>query len=83
MYMFVSKEGHTFQPQNNELPTEIDNLQVIGISNGQDENEAFLNLLDENLYLRDSTFNEVFSIQIDSNFENNKKYFCIKSGKQS
>jgi len=43
-YIFLTDEGYTFQP-NSE--SDIENLQVIGICNGENEKEAFYNLMNQ------------------------------------
>jgi hypothetical protein len=49
-YIFLTDEGHTFQPDSkSELP-DVENLQVIGFAKGIDADEAYKNLLIENQY---------------------------------
>lgn len=60
----MTKEGYTYQPYSESIEPDIENCQVIGISKGVSPREAFLNLLQDNAYLKETTFNELFSIEI-------------------
>lgn len=53
-YIFITPEGNTFSPNQNEL----ENMQVIGIvDNVLNENEALKKLLIENEWIIDAEFN--------------------------
>lgn len=53
-YIFLTKEGHTFSPNNSEL----ENMQVIGIVDGvYNSDDALKKLLKENSWIWDSEFN--------------------------
>ena len=47
-YIFLTVEGYTFQPGSKSVEPDIENLQVIGFSQGKDSKDAFQNLLKEN-----------------------------------
>ncbi len=54
-YIFITKEGNTIAPNEN---VEINNLQVIGIvENVENEDAALIKLLKENLWIIDAEFN--------------------------
>ena len=46
-YIFLTVEGYTFQPGSKSVEPDIENLQVIGFSQGKDSKDAFQNLLKE------------------------------------
>ena len=58
-FIFLSTEGHTYQPKSESCEPDIENIQVIGIEAGKDEEEAFKNLLANNPWLLDTSFDEV------------------------
>ena len=74
-YIFLSNEGATYQPNSNSIDADCENAQVIGFANGDNEKEAFDNLLKENEDIKNTNFNEVYCYKIT---DNNPKYFCIK-----
>ncbi len=76
-YMFLTLEGYTFQPDSITIEPDIENLQVIGVAFGISPKEAFQNLLKENKYLLNTTFNEIFCYQLADNYRGSKEYFYI------
>jgi len=76
-YIFLTKEGHTYQPDSESVMPDIQNLQVIGFSKGSNPKEAFEDLLEENEYLKDTNFNEVVCYPLDKDYKNKKEYFNI------
>ena len=81
MYIFISNEGLTYQPDSESIEPDIENCQVIGFSEGENPQEAFLSLVKDNEYLKETSFNEIFSLQL----KNEKRtYLCLndyKNGK--
>ena len=63
-YIFITFEGFTFQPYSESDMPDIENMQVIGFSQGTDSRDAFNTLLKEQQYLKDTTFNEVIAIEL-------------------
>lgn len=61
-FIFVTNEGKTNAPNGDE----IENMQVVGIVESVNEDEALKKLLQENLWIIDAEFNvaefEVFEI---------------------
>ncbi|RKD21613.1 hypothetical protein SAMN02745883_01010 [Caminicella sporogenes DSM 14501] len=76
-FIFLSDEGHTYQPNFTSMLLEIENLQVIGISSGIDAEHAFRNLLKENNYLKETSFENIFCYKLDNDYENSRREFCI------
>ncbi len=77
-YIFLTFEGHTYQPYSESIEPDIDNLQVIGISEGSTSRMAFENLIKENNHLLETTFNEIISYELNSNFNSSADYFSLK-----
>lgn len=77
-FIFLTTEGITFQPNSNCVQSDIENLQVIGFSSGKTSKEAFEKLICDNPYLLETSFNEVFSLEL-VNFSNSDYYF-LKGG---
>lgn len=76
-YIFLTNEGSTYQPLSESVEPDCNNAQLIGISSGDNEDDAFENLKVNNRYLKYMTFNEVFCYKLDSN--NIIKYFYLKN----
>ena len=65
-YIFITFEGFTFQPYSESDMPDIENMQVIGFSQGKNTKEAFENLLLNQQYLKDTTFNEIIAFELAS-----------------
>ena len=59
-YIFLTNEGYTYESNSESIEPDNENAQVIGIVAGNNENEAFDKLLEENEDLKNSNFNEVY-----------------------
>ena len=77
-YIFITTEGITFQPNSNCIQGDIENLQVIGFSSGKTSKEAFEKLICDNSYLLETSFNEIFSLEL-VNFTK-RNYYFLKEG---
>lgn len=76
-FIFLTSEGYTFQPGSKSIEPDIENLQVLGIASGFDQENAFNNLLKNNLHLVTTTFIETYCLQLDHNYLDSKRYFYI------
>ena len=63
-YIFITTEGYTFQPESESPEPDIENCQVIGFAQGEDEQQAFKNLINENSALFDTTFDELICFEL-------------------
>ncbi len=63
-YIFITNEGFTFQPNSEDHEPDIENSQVIGFAKGNNQKDAFYNLLQENQYLIDTKFNKIFCLEL-------------------
>ena len=63
-YIFVTSEGHTFQPNSESSEPDIENCQVIGFASGNTEKQAFANLVCENSSLLETAFDELICFEL-------------------
>jgi len=63
-YIFITTEGYTLQPESDSIEPEIENCQVIGFAQGTDPKQAFKNLIKENDYLLETTFDELICFEL-------------------
>ena len=76
-YIFLTNEGYTYESNSESVEPDNENAQVIGIVAGNNENEAFDKLLEENEDLKNSNFNEIYCYKLSTDF--NIKYFYLKN----
>ena len=76
-YIFLTTEGFTFQPNSKSIEPDIENLQVLGFSKGRGSKDAFKNLLKENRYLIDTTFDKVISYELNKDYKGSMVYHSI------
>ena len=74
-FIFITTEGTTLQPSSTTEMKDIENCQVIGYSDGENEQIAFDNLINENDYLLDTSFDEVICLELKSE---KRTYFYLK-----
>ena len=70
-FIFLTQEGLTKAPDN----TDIKNLQVLGISKGDNEEKAFTNFVKDNEHLLHTDFNEVIAMEL---VDEKQHYFTLK-----
>ena len=63
-YIFLTTEGSTFQPRSISSEPDIENMQVIGFARGDTVQDAATRLVDLNEFLADTSFDDIFAIQI-------------------
>ncbi len=77
-FIFITEEGSTYQPDSYLGEPDIDNCQVIGFAQGIDERDAFTNIVKENEYLLETTFDEVICMELKhSDHYKHAKYFSL------
>jgi len=75
-FIFVTDEGYTYQPESESIEPDIENLQVLGFADANNAENAFLLLLKENEYLKDTTFDKVLAIELkEKAFEKINTFF--------
>lgn len=78
-FIFVTSEGSTYQPNSDSSIPDVENMQVLGFATGANEEEALANLLDENNWLRESSFNNFVCFELEHpNYQDHSKSFSIK-----
>lgn len=77
-YIFLTNEGYTYQPNSESVEPDCENSQLIGITEGSNQEDAFNNLLKEREYLKKFNFDEVYCYKLDDGYQESKKYFYIK-----
>jgi len=78
-YIFITTEGHTYQPGSEAIEPDIENCQVLGFAKGNDADAAFKGLLKENPYLLETSFDEVLCLELkDEDYKERKRYFYLK-----
>ncbi len=79
-FIFVSHEGYTYQPLSESVEPDIENLQVLGFANGESAESAFTQLLTENSWLAETSFHEVFCLELaHEDFEKRTQFFRLPS----
>lgn len=72
-YIFITNEGITYQPNSKSIEPDCENAQIIGFSYGNNQEEAFDNLLKENTQLEQSSFHEIYCYQVKEDIS--KKFY--------
>lgn len=75
-YVFITNEGFTFQPYSDSAEPDIENMQVIGFAQGDTVKAAIRNLLESNTFLVETSFDEIFAIQLKND---HREYFSLKN----
>jgi len=78
-YIFITTEGHTYQPDSESFEPDVENAQVLGFEDGTNVEDAFQNLLNNNAWLAESKFNEVMIYELKN--QNIAGYGFIKDAK--
>ena len=78
-YIFLTSEGYTYQPDSESSESDIDNLQVIGVPEGNNSKMAFKNLIKNNEYLLETKFDENFCYELSQNFKESVSHFNLVS----
>jgi hypothetical protein len=76
-YIFITREGYTFQPNTDAIEPDIENCQVIGFADGLNPHQAFENLLRDNSYLSQTTFNELICYELKKDYRKNSVSFFM------
>jgi hypothetical protein len=64
-YIFLTGDEYTFQPETEQEPVTIENLQMLGTAKGTDAMTAYRNLLADNPHLQEKSFEKIFCYQVD------------------
>ncbi len=66
-YMFITNEGFTQDCNHKEIP----NMQLLGVADGKDVNEAFYYFKQEHDYLKNFAFKDVIALEYVGDFIRN------------
>jgi hypothetical protein len=72
-YIFLTGDEYTFQPETEQEPVTIENLQMLGTAKGTDAMTAYRNLLANNPHLGEKPFEKVFCYQVDESTKQARK----------
>ena len=67
-YIIISPDGHTFSPSSEGADPDIENMQVIGFSEGKDGKEALEKLLKENRDIEKLGYRDFLCIEMKDSF---------------
>jgi len=81
MFLFITPDGLTFSCPNKEYP-DVENLQIIGWEEGNNEEDAFNNFLKNNKWLLETCFDRVICLEIKKGIDE-AKVFSLKDYKVS
>lgn len=77
-FVFITTEGFTYQPNSQSGEPDIENCQVLGFGAGLNPQEAFKNVMKNNEYLIETTFDEVICLELaneERNYLNDYKNY--------
>ena len=82
-YIFITTEGFTYQPNSESPEPDIENCQVIGFAEGDSPAEAFDNLVRENDYLLETSFDEMICFELKyKNYHKFSKNFSLSDKRE-
>lgn len=76
-YIFLSQEGTTYAPTDDEVPMETNNLQVLDFISAASPEEALLELKRNNPGLMDIGFNNIFCFELNKDYSQNRRDFTL------
>ncbi|MCK4695116.1 MAG: hypothetical protein KAT74_05115 [Candidatus Cloacimonetes bacterium] len=65
-FIFLTDEGFTFQPKSDFIESEMDNLQVLGLSEGLNTDNAIENFIQDNKFLKELNFDNILVFELIS-----------------
>ncbi len=66
-YIFLTTEGFTYQPGSETIEPDVANLQVVGLGDGTNPDEALADMLETHHWIQNTTFSEVLCYQLARN----------------
>lgn len=81
-FIFMTNEGTTYGEDERGRLEIVENTQVLGTSQGENARNAFLNLICENEWLMNFSFENVFSYKLAEDFEDAVEYFSLNKIKK-
>jgi len=81
-FIFLTFEGYTYQPGSESAMPDVENVQMLGIASGPHASAAFERLAEENPWLRDTTFDEVYCYELARGFAASRAEFSLDAAYQ-
>lgn len=81
LFLFITPDGVTYSSADKIYP-DIDNFQVLGESEGADEEEAFRLFVERNKWLLDTDFKEIICIETQIKISQGKIFILKKQQRQ-
>ena len=79
-YIFITTEGHTYQPDSEAAEPDIENCQVIGFAQGSNSKQAFENLIEESPYLLQTAFDQLICYELKHrDYHSDADYFYLSN----
>ena len=78
-FVFLTMEGYTSQPESEATEPDIENVQMLGVVSGVHQRDAIRRLVNENPWLRDTSFDEVYCYELAQNFSASRTEFSLKA----
>ncbi len=76
-YIFITNEGYADQPDSESIESDIENCQVIGFANGRTSKHDFDNLIKDNSYLLQTTFEEMVCYEMKKDYLKTSMSFTL------
>lgn len=81
-FIFLTFEGYTYQPGSESAMPDVENVQMLGIASGPHPSSAFGRLAEENPWLRDTSFDEVYCYELARDFAASRVEFSLDAAYQ-
>ena len=78
-YVFLTLEGHTFQPRSEASEPDIENVQMLGIASGSSQRMAFKHLIADNPWLRETSFDDVYCYELAKGYAASRAEFSLSA----
>lgn len=76
-FIFLTFEGCTYQPDSESAMPDVENVQMLGIASGPHASAAFGRLAEENPWLRDTSFDEIYCYELARDFAASRAEFSL------
>ncbi len=73
LFLFITPDGVTYSSEERTSP-DVDNFQVLGWAEGENEEEAFRSFIRSNKWIFDTDFEEVICIEIKTKIHKGKRF---------
>ena len=79
LFIFLTDEGFTYSGKEDTIEPDVENLQVLGFSQGINEKEAFNRFMSENRHLAEKGFDEIICLQIKGGLESAPRFYISEN----